>query len=74
MPLGRRVLAVLVVMLAAVCAWVWARSAASVPLAPTAVLRVDTSRPGNEFDPGAVGLSTEALELSTGHLSADIIA
>jgi hypothetical protein len=66
---GRRVLAVLVVVLAAVCAWAWSQSAATVSLAPTAVLRVDTSRPGNEFAPGAVGLSTEAAELGTGRLS-----
>ena len=70
MPRGRRVLAVLAVVLVAAGAWVWARSAASVPLAPAAVLRVDTSRPGNEFAPGAVGLSTEASELSSGRLSA----
>ena len=69
MPLGRRVLAVLVVVLAAVCAWAWSRSTASVPLAPLAVLRVDTSRPGNVFDPGTVGLATETEELSTGRLS-----
>jgi hypothetical protein len=68
---GRRVLAVFVIVSAAVCTWVWARSAASVPLAPTAVLRVDTSRPGDDFEVGAVGLSTEAEELSSGHLSAD---
>ena len=34
------------------------------------VLELDTGQPGNEFRPGAVGLSTEALELSTGRLSA----
>jgi hypothetical protein len=51
-------------------AWVWARSAASVPLAPLVVLRVDTSRPGSELAPGAVGLSVEARELSSGRLSA----
>lgn len=37
---------------------------------PTAILRVDTSRPGNAFDPGAVGLSVEARELETDRLSA----
>jgi hypothetical protein len=75
---GRRLLAVFVVILAATCAWVWARpavsvpvrSAVSVPLASTAVLRVDTSRPGNDFEVGAVGFSTEAEELSSGRLSA----
>jgi hypothetical protein len=40
------------------------------PLAPEAILRVDTSRLGNAFEPGAVGLSIEARELSTDHLSA----
>jgi hypothetical protein len=70
MPRGRRMLAVFVVVLAAACAWAWARSAATVPLAPLAILRVDTSRPGNEFAPGAVGLSTEAWELGSGRLSA----
>jgi hypothetical protein len=40
------------------------------PLAPEAILRVDTSQPGNAFEPGAVGLSIEARELSTDHLSA----
>ena len=69
-PRGQRVLVVFVVMLAVVCTWMWTRSAASVPLAPTAFLRVDTSRPGNDFEVGAVGLSTEAYELETDHLSA----
>jgi len=63
-------LAVLTVMLAAVGTWAWARSTAGAQLAPTAVLRVDTNRPGNEFAPGAVGLGTEAEELRTGHLTA----
>ena len=67
---GRRVMAVFVVILAGACAWAWARSAANVPLAPAAILKLDTSRPGNEFAPGAVGLSTEAGELSSGRLSA----
>ena len=81
-PRGRRVLVVLVVMLAAASMWIWARPAASVPRAPTAVLKVDasrpdavlrveTNRPGNAFDLGAVGLSLEAWELSTGRLTAD---
>ena len=70
-PRGGRVLAVLVVLLVAGGTWVWVRSAAGVQLAPTAVLRVDTSRPGNEFALGAVGLSMEARELSTGRLTAD---
>ncbi len=69
-PRGRGVLAVLMAVSAAACTWLWTRSAASAPLAPQAVLRVDTSRPGSEFVPGAVGLSTEARELSSGRLSA----
>jgi hypothetical protein len=69
---GRRALTVFIVMLAAVGTWLWARSAASVPLAPTVVLRVDMNRPGHAFAPGAVGLSTQARELgsiSAGHPS-----
>ncbi len=50
--------------------WNWARSGDSLPLAPTAVLGIDTRRPGNVFNPGAVGLSVEAKELSTEHLDA----
>jgi hypothetical protein len=69
LPRGRA-LAVASVALVAACTWAWARSNASVPLAPTAVLSVDTSQPGNEFGPGAVGLSMEARELSSGRLSA----
>ncbi len=68
---GRFLVAAFVVMLAAACTWAWARSAASVQLAPTAILRVDTSRPGVSFEAGAVGLSTETSELTNGHLSAD---
>jgi hypothetical protein len=74
-PRGR---CVLVVMLVVACAWVWTRSAASVParsaagalLAPTAVLRVNTGRPGDDFEVGAVGLSTETSQLTMGRLSA----
>ena len=68
---SRRMLSVLVVVMLAACTWTWARSAASVSLAPTAILSVDTHRPGNAFDLGAVGLSIEASELRTGHVSAD---
>ncbi|HYB23743.1 MAG TPA: hypothetical protein VED41_08095, partial [Solirubrobacteraceae bacterium] len=50
-------------------AWAIARSAATETLAPTATLRVAVRRPGNAFTLGAVGISTEARELSTGHLS-----
>jgi hypothetical protein len=60
----------MVAALVATCAWVWARSADGVPLAPTATLAVDMGQPGHEFAPGAVGLSVEAEELSTGRLSA----
>ncbi len=67
---ARRVLAVFIVVLAGAGTWVWARSAASVPLAPIVALTVNTHRPGNAFDPGAVGLSIEASELETDHLSA----
>jgi hypothetical protein len=41
-----------------------------VSLARRAVLRVDTSQPGSELAPGAVGLSVEARELGSGRLSA----
>ena len=75
---GRRLLVVLA-MLTAACAWAWTRSAANVPArsaasasrTPTAVLKVDTSKPGNDFEIGAVGLSTETNELMTGRLSAN---
>jgi hypothetical protein len=78
-PRIRRVLAVMIVTLASTCVWAWdrplfgarARSAATVPVTLTAVLKVNTGRPGNEFDPGAVGLSLETKELSTGRLSSN---
>lgn len=65
---GSIIVPVIVLMVAG--AWIWARSAASVSLAPQAILRIDTSRPGYEFEAGAVGLSTETSELTTGRLSA----
>jgi hypothetical protein len=68
---GCRMLGVFVVMLAATCAWAWAQSARTVPLAPAAVLRIDISQPGNEFAPGAVGLSVDTRELGTGNLTAE---
>jgi hypothetical protein len=68
---GRRILAALLVMLAATGTWVWARSAATVPPASMAILKVDTKHPGNMFEPGAVGLSVDANELGSGHLSAN---
>ena len=75
---GPRTLLVLAVLLAGTCAWAWTRSAGDVPArsavgtspTPTAVLRVDTSRLGDDFEPGAVGLSIETSELTTGRLSA----
>jgi hypothetical protein len=78
---GRRVLAVLIVVLAAVCTWAWAQSAATVrrsatPIlegdtrSTTPILKVDTTQPGNAFDLGAAGLSTEARALGTDYLSA----
>jgi hypothetical protein len=65
-----RVLIVLVISLAVAYAWAWSRSAATMPLAPPVILRVDTSHRGNAFASGAVGLSTEARELSSGSLDA----
>lgn len=69
-PHGRHVLPVSILILVIAGGWVWARSSASVPLAPTADLKVETGRLGDEFAPGAVGLATEARELSSGRLSA----
>lgn len=92
LPRGRHWLAMLVVASVAAGIWMWARSAAVVPLAQrgarigarpaataarsptlasTLTLTVDTTRPGSMFDRGAVGLSTEATELSNGHLTAE---
>lgn len=67
---GRYVLVVLVAMLAVACTWVWTRSAATVRRASTPILKVDTKRPGSAFDLGAVGLSTESLELGRARFSA----
>jgi hypothetical protein len=69
-PYGRHALTVLIGALAVAYTGAQFQSAATVGLAPTAVLKVDRSRPGQAFALGAVGLSTEARELSTGHLSA----
>ncbi len=63
------VLASLVVVGAVVGLWVGVRSDATTPLAPTATLSVDTHHLGTLFPVGAVGLSIEAHELSTDHLS-----
>ncbi len=67
---GRVVLVVLVAVLAVASAWALSRSAATMPMMQTAVLRINTSRPGNKFALGAVGLSTETSELETDRLSA----
>ncbi len=67
---GRRVVAVLAVMLVAACTGLWARSAATVRHASAPTLKIDTKRPGSTFERGAVGLSTEAGELGRGRLSA----
>ncbi len=48
----------------------WSSVTASVPLAPTVFLKVDTRHPGYMFKLGAVELSLEAAELSTDHLAA----
>jgi hypothetical protein len=42
--------------------------AGAVETAPTVSLRVEADRPGARFQPGAVGLSVETEELSTGRL------
>jgi hypothetical protein len=69
-PYGRRALALgVLLILVALCAWAWARPSARASLAPTAVLTVDVHHPGNAFRSGAVGLSTEAQELSAGQLT-----
>jgi hypothetical protein len=62
--------ATLAVILVATLTWAEAQSAAFAPLEPRATLTIDTAQPGNAFDVGAVGLSTEADELPTDHLSA----
>lgn len=64
-------LAVLIVVLAIPCVWVWARPPAIAPSrSAIPVLEVDTRLPGNTFAPGAVGLSTEDSELGSGRLRA----
>jgi hypothetical protein len=65
----RQILVLLVVPLVAICAWARALSDAHQALAPTAVLRVETSRPGKAFALGAVGLATETKEFGSGRLS-----
>lgn len=70
MPGVRRAVALLILPLVAIGAWAWTRSYATQNLAPTAVLHVNTNRPGNAFEPGAVGLATETKEFGSGRLSA----
>ncbi len=70
-PRGSRTVVLVVVMLFAATTWVWAHSADSVHLAPTAVLTVNTSRSGHVFALGAVGLSTQAQDLGAGRLTPD---
>jgi hypothetical protein len=65
----RRALVALAVISVTIGTWTRARSDPSVPAVAT--LQIDTGLPGNAFDIGAVGLSTEAFELSSGHLSAE---
>jgi hypothetical protein len=67
---GYRVLAIFAGLSATVSALAWAHLSNTAGLAPTAVLKVNTSDPGHVFDIGAVGLSMEAHELSTGRLAA----
>jgi hypothetical protein len=66
---GRVALAMLPI-IAAACLWAAMRSGASAGQASSVVLRFDTSQPGPQFGSGAVGLSTEARELSSGQLNA----
>jgi hypothetical protein len=67
----RRMAGALFIVLLVTGVGVWARSVGSVGLAPTVVLKVDLGHPGHEFAVGAVGLSTEARELSGGRLGAE---
>lgn len=50
--------------------WAWARPVAGVRPPSTPTLHIGVKHPGNEFGLGAVGLSTEALELARGRLDA----
>jgi hypothetical protein len=68
---GGRLLLTAAVMLVGAGTWVWARSGATVPRSPVAILKIDTNHPGSAFERGAVGLSIDANELASGHLSAN---
>lgn len=63
-------LVICTVLLVAACACMFAQSDATGASTSDAVLRLYLKRPGDEFGAGAVGLSTETRELSTGRLSA----
>jgi hypothetical protein len=66
---GRRMVVGLLVILTAAYTWWLTRPASTPRPSPaTPILRVKTARPGNAFRLGAVGLSTEATELSSGRL------
>lgn len=57
----------LIIMCTAICGWAWIQQTLAIAAAPVAILKVDTSRPTNEFALGTVGLSLEAGELRTPH-------
>jgi hypothetical protein len=65
----RRVLVGLLVLAAATCSWLWARSLARARVS-TPTLIVDVRHPEGLFAAGAVGLSTETGELARGTLTA----
>lgn len=67
---GRTLFAGLAVILASAGTWVFGRSAGTTSPAATATLVLDTKHPGYMFEHGALGLSVDANELQTGHLSA----
>jgi hypothetical protein len=65
-----RISIALILVLASVGAWTATRSDSSVPLVSPTLLQLEPGHPGVTFGPGAVGLSTEAFELSSDHFSA----
>ncbi len=65
--LRRLVPLLLAAVLATLCTWAWARSDS--PPRQGTTLRLDRSKPGAYFEPGAVGLSSETSELETNHLA-----
>jgi hypothetical protein len=68
--LGRSAMALLLLFAVAACLWAAMRSRASAGSASTATLTFDMAHPGPKFGLGAVGLSTEVRELSSGLLNA----